>query len=126
MRKPLASVCLLLAWLCANGALLDGVQVVAWARMFAGYSQSMGVSAALRATFDPARPCELCLGVAAARETAQQQAPAALERSAEKIVLALHTAPPVVFAARETGWPRTLDATPPLRVDAVPVPPPRV
>ena len=58
----------MLAWLCANGALLDLVQVFAWSRMFAGYTQTMTVGAALRETFDPAKPCELCLGVADAKD----------------------------------------------------------
>ena len=35
MRKNLAITSLLFAWLCANGALLDAVQVFAWGKMFA-------------------------------------------------------------------------------------------
>lgn len=125
MRKPLASICLLFAWLCANGALLDGVQVFAWAKMFAGYSQTMSASAALRATFDPAKPCDMCIGVAAAKETARQQLPHVVEHSAEKLLLALHTPAPVIFVNSPGDWPAAFANVAPARERSVPVPPPR-
>ena len=53
--KKCAITFLLFAWICANGALLDVVQVFAWGKMFSGYAKSMSVSAALKETFDPAR-----------------------------------------------------------------------
>ena len=125
VRKPLASLCLLFAWFCANGALLDGVQVFAWAKMFAGYAQSMPVRVALRETFDPAKPCEMCVGVAHAKETAREQQPQAVERSAEKILLALHAASPFVFEICPVDWPNAAAFAGPMRVETVPVPPPR-
>lgn len=125
MRKPVASFCLLFAWLCANGALLEGVQVFAWAKMFAGYSQTMSVDAALRATFDPAKPCEMCIGVATAKETAKQQLPHAVERSAEKLQLALHSPAIVILENTPDAWPTALASVAAVRPRLVPVPPPR-
>jgi hypothetical protein len=125
VRNPLASFSLLFAWLCANGALLDGVQVFAWAKMFAGYSETMSAGAALRATFDPAKPCEMCVGVAQAKETAREQMPHAVERAAEKLLLALHAPTTVIFAVPPESWPAALPSIGSTRVDSVPVPPPR-
>ena len=125
MRRHVAAFSLFFAWLCANGALLDGVQVFAWAKMFAGYSQTMDVRAALRATFDPSKPCEMCVGVAVAKETAKQQLPSAVERSAEKLVLALHAPAPLVISHFPGRWPPALARAAPMRAASVPVPPPR-
>jgi hypothetical protein len=125
VRKQVAILSLLLAWLCANGALLEGVQVFAWAKMFAGYTQSMTVAAALRETFDPAKPCEMCLGVAAAKDTAKKQLPAAVENSTGKIVLALEAANKFVVAPVPEAWPPIATMAALSRSEAVPVPPPR-
>lgn len=126
MRKNTAIVALLFAWLCANGALLDAVQVLAWAKMFAGYSGTMSAAAALEKTFDPAKPCKMCLQVAAAKKAAKQQWPQAIERSGEKLVLALHRSPPIIFDDLPMAWPAALARVAPSRTEAVPVPPPRV
>ena len=126
MQKKLALSSLLFAWLCANGALLDVVQVLAWGRMFAGYTETMSVTAALRETFDPAKPCAMCVDVAHAKETAKRQLPSAVERSAEKFLLALHTPAPVVFVRTPADWPAALASAAPSRTEPVPVPPPRV
>lgn len=126
MRKKFAIFSLLLAWLCANGALLDGVQVVAWAKMFTGYAQVMPVAEALRTTFDPNRPCNMCLGVAAAKETAKQQLPADVDRAAEKIQLALPAPAALVFVCPSRAeWPAALASAAPSRTEPVLVPPPR-
>jgi hypothetical protein len=125
VQRKLATLSLLLAWLCANGALLDGVQVFAWAKMFAGYTQTMSVAAALRETFDPAKPCEMCLGVAAAKDTAKKQLPASVENSTEKIVLALEAANKIVPAPAPEAWPPMATVAALSRSEAVPVPPPR-
>ncbi|MEO6245816.1 MAG: hypothetical protein ABIQ12_10300 [Opitutaceae bacterium] len=125
MRKKIASFSLLFAWLCANGGLLDGVQVVAWAKMFAGYAQTMSVTAALRETFDPAKPCEMCLGVASAKEAAQQHVPPTTERAVEKLLLAYHANPIFVISHSPGDWPATLASAAPSRTEDVPVPPPR-
>jgi hypothetical protein len=76
-------------------------------------------------TFDPNRPCDMCLGVAAAKETAKQQLPAGAERAAEKIQLALHTPAALVFVFPPAAWPPVLACAAPSRTEPVPVPPPR-
>ncbi len=126
MRKKFSITCLLFAWLCANGALLDAVQVFAWGKMFAENARALPLGEALAATFDPAKPCEMCLGVAAAKETARQQLPGSVEKAGqEKLVLALHAATRPVFLSSSADWPVTLASVPPSRTDPVPVPPPR-
>jgi hypothetical protein len=125
LRRHLATFSLLFAWICANGAIWDAVQVFAWGKMFAGYSQAMSVPAALRATFDPAKACEMCQGVATAKETAKQQLPRSVEQSAEKLLLALHAQAAIVFAQSGTEWPAARAGFGPLRSELVPVPPPR-
>lgn len=127
MRKNLAITSLLFAWLCANGALLDAVQVFAWGKMFSENLQTMRVATALRATFDPARACNLCVSVATARDTAERQRPASVERSsADKLVLALHAPAHPIFVSPASDWPETLASVPPSRTEPVPLPPPRV
>ncbi len=126
MRKKLSITCLLFAWLCANGALLDAVQVFAWGKMFSENLQTMRVATAFQATFDPARACHLCVSVASAKDTAKQQLPGSVERtSGEKLVLALHAATRPVFISPSADWPVTLASVAPSRTDPVPVPPPR-
>jgi hypothetical protein len=126
VRQKLSIACLLFAWLCANGALLDTVQVFAWGKMFAENVRTLSVAEALATTFDPAKPCEMCLGVAAAKETAKQQLPATTERSEEKLLLALHRPALPVFVSATADWPATLASVPPSRTEPVPLPPPRV
>lgn len=125
LLKRLPSAALLLAWLFANGALLDAVQVLAWGKMFAGYAETMDVRAALARTFDPSRPCNLCRTVSRARDQAKSQLPAAVESSAEKLILALHQPGPVLFVIEPSGWEQDSPANGPFRTDPVPVPPPR-
>lgn len=125
MRKKTAIFALLFAWLCANGVLLDTAQVLAWAKMFAGYSISMGVAEALSATFDPAKPCGLCVGIAAAKEASKQPRPTTVERAAEKLLLALHRPEPIVLTPETGAWPVSPAVVAKSRTDAVPVPPPR-
>ncbi|PTX91486.1 hypothetical protein [Opitutus sp. ER46] len=126
MRRATALVALSLAWLCAQGSLLDSVQVVAWARMFTGYAATMDWSEALTRTFDPARPCAMCLAVREARTDAARNAPAPTpERDNVKVVLALQVVdqpltPPGVLAPLA---PVTL--VPANWVPRVPTPPPR-
>jgi hypothetical protein len=126
VRNKIASLALACAWLCANGALLDAVQVFAWAKMFTGYTQTMSVATALQKTFDPAQRCEMCDGVAAAKESSREHHPRAVEQSAEKLLLALHRPAPLVFDRAPGDWPSSLALVAPSRTEAVPVPPPRV
>jgi hypothetical protein len=67
VRRVVAIFSLVIAWLCANGAVWDAMQIAAWGRMFAGYSETMGFSQALRETLDPAKPSENCGGNSKAR-----------------------------------------------------------
>ncbi len=127
MRKNLAIASLLFAWLCANGALLDAVQVFAWGKMFAENARTQPLGEALLSTFDPAKPCALCLGVAAAKDAAARELPAAIERTAaEKFLLALHTPTLPFFTVPSADWPVTLASIRPSRTEPVPLPPPRV
>jgi hypothetical protein len=126
VRKPLSIVSLLFAWLCANGALLDAVQVFAWGKMFSENARTMDLREALSATFDPAKACDLCLSVAAAKDTAGQEQPAQVEQaSADKLLLALHTPARPFFVSPVADWPETLASVAPSRTESVPVPPPR-
>ena len=126
MRKKFSIACLLFAWLCANGALLDAVQVFAWGKMFSENLQTMRVITAFQATFDPGRACHLCVSVATAKDTAREQLPASTERaSGEKLVLALHAATSPVFFSPSADWPVMLASVPPSRTEPVPLPPPR-
>jgi hypothetical protein len=127
LRKKFSIACLLFAWLCANGALLDAVQVFAWGKMFSENLQTMRVATALQATFDPARACHLCVSVASAKDTAREQLPGSTERaSTEKLVLALHAVARPFFISPSADWPVTLASVPPSRTEPVPLPPPRV
>jgi len=125
MRRQVSLLCLLLAWICANGAMLDTVQVCAWVNMFAGYARVLPVGAALRATLDPSRPCEICLAVAKAKASEEREAPVAPARSAEKQVLAFAGPGPVVFPAGCDAWPIAGPQRAAARVEPVPVRPPR-
>jgi hypothetical protein len=119
---------LLFAWLCASGGLLDIAQVFAWSRMYAGYAQTMSAGEALTETFDPAKPCELCVAVLKARGASDDSAktPAALASvEIEKVVMIAQCAASAMFAPDFEAWPVARHALADTRVDPVPVPPPR-
>ncbi len=99
--------------------------MLAWAKMFAGYARVMPVGEALRVTFDPNKPCDMCLGIAAAKETAKQQLPATVEHSAEKLLLAYHANAIFIVPHSSGAWPAALASVAPIRTEEVPVPPPR-
>ncbi|HVU32677.1 MAG TPA: hypothetical protein VHE61_04535 [Opitutaceae bacterium] len=127
MPKRLSIVCLLAAWLCASGAVLDGVQVYAWGRMFLRYTHGMSVAQAAAETMDGSKPCPLCLAVRRAREQSEHQQPvSASGTDAAKLILIADEAPPLVLAREMETWPIVVLGQPPSRRDAVPVPPPRV
>lgn len=119
--------CLLFAWLCASGGLLDLTQAFAWGRMFSGYAKSMPFSRALAVTFDPAKRCEICVAVLDAREAArdakQSQAPALSELG--KMVLIAQRNDTAVAAPDLEAWPRADDWSAKARRYPAPVPPPR-
>ncbi|HUR57125.1 MAG TPA: hypothetical protein VM029_05420 [Opitutaceae bacterium] len=116
MRRIIAITALLSAWICANGAIWDAVQVFAWSRMFAGYAQQMSVTAALRETFDPAKPCELCGTVTKAKAGEKRTLPQP-EGGSTKLELACETAATVVESSPRETWasappPRLVTRTP--------------
>lgn len=125
MRRRCSIVALALAWLCANGAVWNVVQVVAWARMFSDYAQVMPVHEALRVTFE-GEACELCHVAQAAQDTARQQLPqdAALG-GGERLELVFQATPVVVVAAPDFAWPGLANEAGLTRTEPVPVPPPR-
>ena len=125
MRRRLVIASLCFAWLCANGAIWDVVQVVAWTRMFAGYSESLSVGAALRETFDGRKPCALCRVVAKAKAAEQTPTPQQIEHSPGKITLALDSSAPFVLTKLPDHWPDLSPVIAPRRVEPVPLPPPR-
>lgn len=125
MRRLLSVACLLLAWLCATGALLDVTQVLAWTRMFVGYACTMSPGQAISQTFDSGQPCEICLAVQKARETGRKQPPAATAAAAKQIVLICQPAETAAPLCSFCVWPEpgrthVLSWCPP-----VAVPPPR-
>lgn len=93
--------------------------------MFGEYARSMDARTALSRTFDPARPCQLCRTVSRARDKARSQLPAAVETSAEKLLLALHQPKPVFFLKETDSWELDRGFAGPARREPVPVPPPR-
>jgi hypothetical protein len=127
VRRNLSITCLLLAWLCANGALWNVVQVVAWVKMIHDYAQVMPAARALQITFDGSAPCKLCHLSQAAQDTARDQLPreAALGAGLEKLLLVSEGVPAVVVVAPELAWPDVAHDGGLTRAEAVPVPPPR-
>jgi hypothetical protein len=127
VKRILATTALVLGWLCANGALLDTAQILAWSRMFAANTGTMSVTAALQETFNPKKACALCKQIAKAKESAQgQQMPAPGDSTAPKFVLALDVVEPPVFAHDPGQWIASPAMSVCQRTDPVPVPPPRV
>jgi hypothetical protein len=127
MRRKLSIACLFCAWVCANGVVWNAVQVVGWAKMFHDYSQVMPWTQALKVTLDGSAPCEVCTFTEAARANERQQLPreAALGAAHEKILFVADTAPVSLLPVPAAAWPGVADAAGLIRVEAVPVPPPR-
>ncbi len=121
--RSVARVCLLCAWLCASGALLDVAQVAAWGRMFAGYARSESLAAAARETFDPGKPCAICRAVSKARAASNPAAPRVA--TADKLVLIFDAPATLVVRAASPDWPVPGDLSAATRPGDVPVPPPR-
>lgn len=126
VRRKLSIGCLLLAWLCANGAVWNVVQVVAWAKMFRDYSQVMPAAQALELTFDGSAPCDLCEIAEVGQNATRDPRVPALGGGPEKILLISECVPAPVLVAPAFSWPGVADATGLTRTESVPVPPPRV
>ena len=128
MRRIFAISALCLAWLFANGAAWNLVQVVAWAKMFRDYSQVSPVREALRETLEGAASLLLAAAPAAqdGAKTAREQLPKSDAFGAgDRLVLAWQPVPPVVLIAPNAVWPGLVHEAGRIRTDAVPVPPPR-
>jgi hypothetical protein len=127
VRRTFSTTCLLIAWLCANGAVWNVVQVVAWAKMFHEYSQVMPATDALALTFDGSAPCDMCLIAQGGQDAARSQLPAeaALGGGLEKIVLIADHVPAPVLVAPDSVWPDLAHEAGLTRASTVPVPPPR-
>lgn len=125
MRRLVAILSLGAAWLCANGAVWDVVQVFAWSRMFAGYAETMPLAAALQETFDPAKPCELCGTVATAKDQAREQLPSPTQREGAKFALVIQDVAVPVFANDPGEWPALTGLTATRRTEPVRLQPPR-
>ena len=125
MPRRLSLIALFAAWFCASGAMLDIVQVFAWAKMFAGYAQTESVGQAAVEAMDPGKPCQLCLAVRRAREESNRDASASLPAAAEKLVLAFQEEVPAVFSRETIAWTDAVIRTPSSWARPVPVPPPR-
>lgn len=127
MRRGLSIFALCLAWLCANGALWNVVQVAGWAKMFHDYSALMPAARAIEITFNGSAPCEFCHMSQSAEDTARQQLPRDTELGTgmEKLFLVTGDAVAVVLTAPDFAWPHVVNDAGLMRPESVPVPPPR-
>jgi hypothetical protein len=105
--------------------MLDLAQAFAWGRMFTRYMCRESVAEAAKETFDPKKPCALCLAVGKAREASNSHAPALPSAGAEKMILIFDG--PMEFMALVTreAWPSVSGSYAPSSPRHVPVPPPR-
>lgn len=126
MRQRFATAALVIAWLCANGAVWDALQLAAWGKMFANYSATMSVTQALKETFDPAKPCDMCVGIVKAKGETKENLPATEQQQTAKFVLAIHTVDSPVFANDMGDWLPAPSMRLAERTDPVPLQPPRV
>jgi hypothetical protein len=124
MARRIGICSLLLAWLCANGAMVELVQCVAWVKMFAGYVPHMSVAAAIDETLDATKPCALCKTVSTARAKSQPTGDNAKVAS-EKVLLALTTIEDVDLEILRPSWPPPPSRAAQARREPVPLPPPR-
>jgi hypothetical protein len=74
VRQRLQIFSCVLAWFIATGCQWDLAQIVAWGRMFAGYSQEMPLTAAAEKTFS-GEMCALCKAVQKAKQEQDASAP---------------------------------------------------
>ncbi len=86
------------AWLAASGSQLDLFQALAWSGMFVRHTQSLPIQVALEETFDPEKPCSLCLAVQAARSNGEEEEPPTDAKFGRKIILWVHIDPLYLFS----------------------------
>jgi hypothetical protein len=126
VRRKLSLLCLLAAWLCANGVVWNAVQVVGWTKMLSDYSRVMPVTEAIKLTFSGEAPCDFCRVAESGRNQAEQQLPHdILGSAAERILFVADCTPLEVVAATDSTWPGLVAEAGLTRPGAVPVPPPR-
>jgi hypothetical protein len=129
MRRRLALIPVLVAWLLATGSHWDLVQTFAWGKMIATYAQTMPLARAVQLTFTADNLCGICETVSEGK----QQGEAALPGAAGVKFLAKI---PLVFASNATVLAvvfqahATVKTTPEIALSydraAPPVPPPKV
>jgi hypothetical protein len=105
--------------------MLDIAQVFAWGRMFTSYMCCESMAEAAKETFDPAKPCAICLAVGKAREASNGHSPALPSPGAEKMVLIFDGPNEFVAMIADEVWPAISAAHAPSSIRDVPVPPPR-
>jgi hypothetical protein len=105
--------------------MLDLAQAFAWGRMFTRYMCCESVAEAAKETFDPSKPCALCLAVGKAREASNDRAPALPAAGAEKMVLIFDSPMEFVPLVAREAWPAVSGSYAPSSMRDVPVPPPR-
>ena len=124
MPRRFGIIALICAWLCASGALLDGMQAVAWARMFAGYARTMPLGEAAAETMAGGRPCSICRAVEKARETGGWQQKA-LNVTSERLLLFCERVDPPIMPVTVPEWQAGEPGLPQAPIVSVAVPPPR-
>lgn len=124
MQRRLTIACLLLAWFCANGRMLDVAQCFAWARMFSEYAPRMPLAEAIIETLDPAKPCPLCSLISQARGQQESSRVPAVSAD-ERLLLASPEADLALLQPVLEEWPRDLSRKSESRTEPVPLPPPR-
>jgi len=114
-----------LAWLLSTGAHWDLLQVIAWGKMFAGYSKTMGLEEAARLTIE-GEMCELCRAVDRAKQEERKETPNP-ESGKCKVVLICQTPQHLVFEVPPVVEWLAGEYIPLERPgDAPPTPPPRL
>lgn len=100
VRRRIQIFSCVFAWLVATGCPWDLVQVAAWSRMFAGYSQEMSLAAAAEKTFT-GEMCPLCRAVSKAKQAEEENTPkSATAKSETKAVCAAFRAENAVVSPR--------------------------
>lgn len=126
VRRKLSVLCLLTAWLFANGVVWNVVQVVGWAKMIRDYSAVMPFTQAVSVTFSGEAPCDFCRVAESGREQSDQlPQEATLGAAMEKIFFLADAAPVEVLPVPVAAWPVLAAEAGLLRTESVPVPPPR-
>lgn len=127
MLRRLQLCTVLFAWFLATGSQWDFVQVFAWGRMVAIYSQNMSLPDAVALTFRAEGKCDLCRFVESAKQQEDEQAATTPggKRDEKSPLLAPLVAFTADFARERTDWRSTHAALPASERVAPPVPPPR-